>query len=136
MIIVGELINASRKKVAPAIEAKDVDAIQKIAKDEQENGADYVDVNAGIFVGEESDYLKWLVTTVQEAVGVAGVGGEVKVAGLCEGSQGRVTINQSLALLGGFTKTDWLSVTSATILDAQGLGRVVTITGARSGSGK
>ena len=68
MIIIGELINASRKKIAPAIEAKDADAIQKIAKDEQENGADYVDVNAGIFVGEESHYLKWLVTTVQEAV--------------------------------------------------------------------
>jgi len=68
MIIVGELINASRKKIAPAIEGKDTDAIQTLAKKQHENGADYIDVNAGIFVGKEPEYLKWLVTTVQEAV--------------------------------------------------------------------
>ncbi len=68
MLIVGELINASRKVIAPAIENKDAGAIQKIAKDERENGADFIDVNAGIFVGKESEYLKWLVTTVQETV--------------------------------------------------------------------
>lgn len=68
MIIIGELINASRKQIAPAIENKDADTIQKIAKDERENGADFIDVNAGVFVGKESDYLKWLVTTVQETV--------------------------------------------------------------------
>jgi 5-methyltetrahydrofolate--homocysteine methyltransferase len=68
MIIIGELINASRKQIAPAIENKDADTIQKIAKGERENGADFIDVNAGVFVGKESDYLKWLVTTVQETV--------------------------------------------------------------------
>ena len=68
MIIIGELINASRKQIAPAIENKDADTIQKIAKDERENGADFIDVNAGVFVGKESDYLKWLVTTVQGTV--------------------------------------------------------------------
>lgn len=68
MIIIGELINASRKQIAPAIENKDADTIQKIAKDEKENGADFIDVNAGVFVGKESDYLKWLVTTVQGTV--------------------------------------------------------------------
>ena len=68
MIIIGELINASRKQIASAIENIDADTIQKIAKDERENGADFIDVNAGVFVGKESDYLKWLVTTVQKIV--------------------------------------------------------------------
>jgi 5-methyltetrahydrofolate--homocysteine methyltransferase len=68
MIIVGELINASRKAIAEAIEKEDAAAIQKIATDEHDNGADYIDVNAGIFVGKEVDYLKWLTTTVQDAV--------------------------------------------------------------------
>jgi 5-methyltetrahydrofolate--homocysteine methyltransferase len=68
MIIVGELINASRKAIAEAIEKEDAAAIQKVATDERENGADYIDVNAGVFVGKEVDYLKWLVTTVQEVV--------------------------------------------------------------------
>ena len=68
MIIVGELINASRKAIAEAIEKEDAAAIQKVATDQRENGADYIDVNAGVFVGQEVDYLKWLVTTVQEVV--------------------------------------------------------------------
>ncbi len=68
MIIVGELINASRKAMATAIERRDRKQIQEIARRQAENGADYIDVNAGVFVGQEADYLKWLVTTVQEAV--------------------------------------------------------------------
>jgi len=68
MIIVGELINASRKAIAAAIEEQDTQQIQDIARREADNGADYIDVNAGVFVGQETDYLKWLVTTVQEAV--------------------------------------------------------------------
>ncbi|MHB8074347.1 methyltetrahydrofolate cobalamin methyltransferase [Desulfosporosinus fructosivorans] len=69
MIIVGELINASRKAVRAAIEAQDVAAIQKIALDQLKGGANYIDVNAGIFVGKEPEYLKWLVEIVQEATG-------------------------------------------------------------------
>jgi 5-methyltetrahydrofolate corrinoid/iron sulfur protein methyltransferase len=68
MIIIGELINASRKAIKAAIEAQDAAAIQKVAKDQAEAGADYIDVNAGVFVGKEPDYLKWLVETVQAAV--------------------------------------------------------------------
>ncbi|HBP64779.1 MAG TPA: methyltetrahydrofolate--corrinoid methyltransferase, partial [Desulfosporosinus sp.] len=68
MIIVGELINASRKSIGEAIKAQDKDYIQKVARDEFEAGANYIDVNAGIFVGKEPEYLKWLVKTVQEVV--------------------------------------------------------------------
>lgn len=68
MIIIGELINASRKAIKAAIEGKDAAAIQKVARDQAEAGADYIDVNAGIFVGKEPEYLKWLVATVQQAV--------------------------------------------------------------------
>jgi 5-methyltetrahydrofolate--homocysteine methyltransferase len=68
MLIVGELINASRKAIAEAIESQDEATIQNVAVDQFENGADYIDVNAGVFVGKEVEYLKWLVTTVQNAV--------------------------------------------------------------------
>jgi len=68
MIIVGELINASRKAIGAAIENQDSEAIKKIAKDELDAGADYIDVNAGIFVGKEPEYLTWLVQQVQESV--------------------------------------------------------------------
>ena len=68
MLIVGELINASRKKIGAAIENQDKNTIQQIAVEQYENGADYIDVNAGIFVGQEAEHLKWLVTTVQETL--------------------------------------------------------------------
>lgn len=66
MIIVGELINASRKKIRNEIKEKNYDEIARVAKEQLANGADFIDVNAGIFVGQEEDYLKWLVKTVQE----------------------------------------------------------------------
>lgn len=66
MIIIGELINASRKAIGAAIEAEDTEVVQKVAKDQAEASADFIDVNAGIFVGKEPQYLKWLVQTVQE----------------------------------------------------------------------
>jgi 5-methyltetrahydrofolate--homocysteine methyltransferase len=68
MIIIGELINASRKAIGTAIKAQDTKIIQKVAMDQAAAGAHYVDVNAGIFVREEPTYLKWLTKTVQEAV--------------------------------------------------------------------
>ena len=54
MIIIGELINASRKAIKTAIEAQDSAAIQKVAQDQDQAGADFIDVNAGLFVGQET----------------------------------------------------------------------------------
>jgi cobalamin-dependent methionine synthase I len=67
MIIIGELINASRKAIKAAIEAQDAESIQKVAKEQADAGADYIDVNAGSSSGKEPEYLKWLVETVQQA---------------------------------------------------------------------
>jgi 5-methyltetrahydrofolate--homocysteine methyltransferase len=68
MIVVGELINASRKAIRQAIESRDDEALQQVAKDQDEKGADYLDVNAGVFVDDEAEILKWLVEVVQAAV--------------------------------------------------------------------
>lgn len=70
MYIVGELINASRKLVGQAIREKNSEYIKQIAKEQEEAGANYIDVNAGIFVEEEPEYLEWLVKNVQEAVNI------------------------------------------------------------------
>jgi cobalamin-dependent methionine synthase I len=66
MIIIGELINASRKPIKAAIEARDAETIQQVAKQQADAGADYIDVNAGVFADKEPEYLKWLVETVQQ----------------------------------------------------------------------
>lgn len=66
MIIIGELINASRKAIRGAIENDDAGVIQETAVNQAKAGADFIDVNAGIFVDKEPQYLRWLVETVQE----------------------------------------------------------------------
>ena len=65
MYIVGELINASRKKIATAIKNKDEKYITRIAIEQDKAGADLIDVNAGIFENHEAEHLQWLVENVQ-----------------------------------------------------------------------
>ncbi|MBW2622526.1 MAG: dihydropteroate synthase [Deltaproteobacteria bacterium] len=66
MLIIGERINSSRKPIARAIEAHDQGFIQNEARIQAESGAHYIDVNAGTFMGEEADQLKWVIETVQQ----------------------------------------------------------------------
>jgi cobalamin-dependent methionine synthase I len=65
MIIVGEQINTSRRSIAEAVERRDASYIVKIAREQAEAGADYIDVNAGTFLEQETECLCWLVETVQ-----------------------------------------------------------------------
>jgi len=68
VLIVGELINASRKAVGAAIETGNPVDIEQLAVRQSAAGADYIDVNAGMFVGREAEYLQWLVSVVQAVV--------------------------------------------------------------------
>ena len=68
MIIVGERINASRKRIARALEERDAARIQKEARRQAECGASYIDVNAGTSVAKEVENLKWLPEVVAGAV--------------------------------------------------------------------
>ena len=70
MLIVGELINTSRKAIGAAVEAKDADYIKKTAVEQMEAGANYIDVNCGTMIDNEVETIEWLVNTVQEAVQV------------------------------------------------------------------
>ena len=68
MIVVGELINTSRKKIAPLVDGRDEAAVQDLAQRQKDAGADYIDVNAGTFVEKEVAHMEWLVKTVQAKV--------------------------------------------------------------------
>ncbi len=100
MIVVGELINASRKAIGEAIEARDAGALKKVAKDQHEAGADYIDVNAGVFVGREAEYLQWLVEIVQEETG----------APCCIDSPDPAAIEKALAVHGGAAMINSISL--------------------------
>ncbi|MDQ7093317.1 methyltetrahydrofolate cobalamin methyltransferase [Desulfosporosinus sp. PR] len=68
MLIVGELINTSRKAVKPAVEQRDAAFIRDLAQKQVEAGAHYVDVNCGTMVHDEVETMEWLVNTIQEVV--------------------------------------------------------------------
>jgi 5-methyltetrahydrofolate--homocysteine methyltransferase len=68
VIVVGERINASRRRIGEALAARDPKRIVKEARAQAEAGADYIDVNAGRAGADEPSDLAWLVETVQGAV--------------------------------------------------------------------
>ena len=70
MIIIGENINATNKKVAEAIEQRNEAFFTDLARAQAEAGADFIDVNAGSGHGSPQDNrtaMEWLVATVQKA---------------------------------------------------------------------
>ncbi|HUL22056.1 MAG TPA: methyltetrahydrofolate cobalamin methyltransferase [Thermodesulfobacteriota bacterium] len=68
MQIIGEKINGTLKEVKTAIRERNAPAIQDLARQQVESGADLVDVNAGTLPAEEPETLTWLVRTVQDEV--------------------------------------------------------------------
>jgi 5-methyltetrahydrofolate--homocysteine methyltransferase len=67
MIVIGELVNCTRKRVGTAALNRDAEFIRQVARDQSNAGADLLDVNGGI-PGQEAECLAWLVGVVQEAV--------------------------------------------------------------------
>ena len=65
MLIIGELINTSRKQIAEAVAKKDAEFIKAIAKKQAEAGADFIDVNCGTNIHTEPEDLKWVAGLVQ-----------------------------------------------------------------------
>ncbi len=88
MLIVGELINTSRKAIKPAVEKRDAEFIQSLAQAQADNGADYLDVNCGTMIFDEVEAISWLVNTVQDHV----------VKPLCIDSPNHHAIEAALAL--------------------------------------
>ncbi|MGQ9733018.1 MAG: dihydropteroate synthase, partial [Candidatus Zipacnadales bacterium] len=68
MIVIGELINGTRKAVAAAIEQRDMTYIQELATRQAAAGAAFIDCNAGTPGDRERNDMVWIVKAVQEVV--------------------------------------------------------------------
>ena len=66
MLIIGELINSTRKQVRKAVEEQDAAFIQGLARKQVEAGATWIDVNAGAFPNDEVEKMKWLITVIRQ----------------------------------------------------------------------
>ena len=69
MLIIGERINATRKRIGEAVQGQDAELIKAEAVKQVEAGANLIDVNGGI-PGRETEFLLWLVDVVQGVVDV------------------------------------------------------------------
>jgi len=67
VLIIGELINCTRKKVGEAAQKRDVQFFKEIALQQATAGASMLDVNGGL-PGQEREVLPWLVNIVQDTV--------------------------------------------------------------------
>jgi len=65
MLIIGERINATRKRIGEAVQKGDADLIRDEARKQAAAGAHVLDVNGGV-PGREPECLRWLVGVVQE----------------------------------------------------------------------
>jgi 5-methyltetrahydrofolate corrinoid/iron sulfur protein methyltransferase len=65
MLLVGESINGTRKQVGEAITARDAEFIKGLAVEQDQAGAEVLDVNAGVAGGDEVADMVWLIETVR-----------------------------------------------------------------------
>lgn len=61
LILIGESINSSIPTIKKCIEEENFDKIGDIAREQEEKGASYIDINAGAFIGDEPKILQKLV---------------------------------------------------------------------------
>ena len=100
MIIVGERINGTSRKIREAVMAREAAFIADLARRQVEAGADYLDVNAGTDPEREPEDMVWLVQTVQAATNqpccIDSPNPEALRAGL-EAHEGQALVNSASA---------------------------------------
>lgn len=67
MLVIGEKINATIKSVGAAIAKRDAEFIGRLAREQAEAGADFIDVNAGEGSASDTSAIEWLMGVVQDA---------------------------------------------------------------------
>lgn len=69
MLIIGELINSTRKQVKEALQNKDQVTIRHLARIQIEAGANVLDVNTATSMEREVEDMKWVVDLIHDEVG-------------------------------------------------------------------
>ncbi|MDR5708927.1 MAG: dihydropteroate synthase [Armatimonadota bacterium] len=70
MVLIGELINATRKQVEPILRSRDQAALVELARRQVEAGTPILDVNCATLLEDEARCMEWAVRTIQGALEV------------------------------------------------------------------
>ncbi len=66
MVLIGESINIISRKIGEAIRNRNKKPIQELALQQEEKGADYLDVNIGPARKDGPELMEWIVEAIQE----------------------------------------------------------------------
>jgi len=69
MLIIGELINSTRKEVKKALQNRDGGAIRRLAQRQIEAGADVLDINTAESRKREIEDMEWVIGLIYDEVG-------------------------------------------------------------------
>lgn len=69
MIRIGEKLNSSISSTREMMAARDAEALAALAQRQLDAGADYLDVNASLFLSDEPEVLAWAVQAIQSRTG-------------------------------------------------------------------
>ena len=70
VVIIGESLNATIPAICEAVKKHDKEVIQRVAKEQVEADADYLDLNAQVTGCDEMIDLPWMIETVREITNV------------------------------------------------------------------
>jgi len=73
LLIIGELLNATRKNVRQAIIKREKSIIQDLAHKQEECGADYIDLNVATGTGDQENeiaYMRWVIEVIREVTNI------------------------------------------------------------------
>jgi len=68
MLVVGENISVVSKVVGSALKERNARPIIKMAKEQKEAGADYIDINIGPATKKGEELMQWIVKSIQDSV--------------------------------------------------------------------
>ncbi|GAG74317.1 unnamed protein product, partial [marine sediment metagenome] len=68
MLVVGENISVVSKVVGDAVKDRNAEPIIKMAKEQKDAGADYIDVNIGPATKKGEELMQWIVKSIQDKV--------------------------------------------------------------------
>ena len=68
MLVVGENISVMSKVVGDAVKDRNAEPIIKMAKEQKDAGADYIDTNIGLATKKGDELMQWIVKTIQDEV--------------------------------------------------------------------
>lgn len=69
MLIIGELINSTREEVKRALQERDASTIRRLAREQVEAGADFLDVNTATSREREIEDMEWVIGLIYDEVG-------------------------------------------------------------------